>query len=88
METTQPVNKTAYSPYRSYPTYEEWKPFIESPTHTYVYGSYPTYEEWKPPSCKEDSTRSKIGSYPTYEEWKHGSFRCYGTTFQKFLSYL
>jgi len=32
----------------SYPTYEEWKPRIETAYFfTSFYSSYPTYEEWK-----------------------------------------
>jgi len=33
--------------FRSYPTYEEWKPFSDHLTFGFFACSYPTYEEWK-----------------------------------------
>ena len=55
--------------FRSYPTYEEWKP----PTNVLIaapyYGSYPTYEEWKHPTFNKNKLTFPR-SYPTYEEWK------------------
>jgi len=56
--------------YRSYPTYEEWKPAFCSTTFSTSSGSYPTYEEWKPQRLKKDLGLTRC-SYPTYEEWKH-----------------
>ena len=57
------------SPFRSYPTYEEWKQTFLSPNLIQEYRSYPTYEEWKL-SIPKPSTFFKPCSYPTYEEWK------------------
>ena len=55
----------------SYPTYEEWKPFIEKlrTSRTPPHSSYPTYEEWKQ-TIDQFRTAAKNSSYPTYEEWK------------------
>jgi len=54
----------------SYPTYEEWKHYVDALVILFFYrGSYPTYEEWKP-IYKEVEDISYQGSYPTYEEWK------------------
>ena len=35
-------------PFRSYPTYEEWKQRFISNFNSSILCSYPTYEEWKP----------------------------------------
>ena len=31
----------------SYPTYEEWKPYVQIKISAIIDSSYPTYEEWK-----------------------------------------
>ena len=56
--------------FRSYPTYEEWKPRIGTSPSSIIFGSsYPTYEEWKHDVVQGIDTR-RYSSYPTYEEWK------------------
>ena len=56
----------------SYPTYEEWKPFIiKLRTSRTPPRSYPTYEEWKLLILYFSKNSYKKSSYPTYEEWKH-----------------
>jgi len=56
--------------FRSYRTYEEWKPIYVKDADNGVVGSYRTYEEWKLshvwPRHLPDTR-----SYRTYEEWKH-----------------
>jgi len=57
----------------SYPTYEEWKHFINKNLFIIYISSYPTYEEWKPEYLMSLSEEEEKGSYPTYEEWKLNS---------------
>ena len=42
--------------FRSYPTYEEWKPSFTSFLFSFIFCSYPTYEEWKPFSTSPSSS--------------------------------
>ena len=54
----------------SYPTYEEWKPFLQKRIYfSNNLSSYPTYEEWKLSNIRLIYF-TPICSYPTYEEWK------------------
>ena len=74
--------------FRSYPTYEEWKPRSGSVFGVHFTSSYPTYEEWKPvtPSYRVAILKS---SYPTYEEWKHkNKENIQSISLPRFLSYL
>jgi len=45
--TNQYNQNLLYPIFRSYPTYEEWKPFKKSSISSILVRSYPTYEEWK-----------------------------------------
>jgi len=48
METKRRGYLCIFFPYRSYPTYEEWKHGDEYNRYVEAYfSSYPTYEEWK-----------------------------------------
>ena len=56
--------------FRSYPTYEEWKPPDVVKSILNILSSYPTYEEWKLKTLNPYPELDYTGSYPTYEEWK------------------
>ena len=55
--------------FRSYRTYEEWKPLCFSRFCCVFLRSYRTYEEWKQ-AYDEIRTQLQTSSYRTYEEWK------------------
>ena len=68
---TQPFWLSIVLYYRSYPTYEEWKPRYTKRTWRPKPCSYPTYEEWKRVKTNRGALGVFLSSYPTYEEWKH-----------------
>ena len=70
METLGLLQCNNYQHLRSYPTYEEWKPYIKFCKFFFMLSSYPTYEEWKLLSPPNSFWEINTGSYPTYEEWK------------------
>ena len=74
--------------YGSYPTYEEWKPYVSFLHWCKFNCSYPTYEEWKLNIIKRKIKEQGYGSYPTYEEWKHATDFNLLCSFESFLSYL
>ena len=70
METCKVKEERQWHYIRSYPTYEEWKPWHKLGNPSVHTSSYPTYEEWKLLLKTFPTIYLFLGSYPTYEEWK------------------
>ena len=70
----------------SYPTYEEWKLYIQVAQALRKLGSYPTYEEWKLYTISSKSIPDKVLILPMRNgNFNNSSISC---SFFSFLSYL